>query len=701
MIRIVEVLDECRGSMRGFVLVAVIMMVSCCFTGCLENEEEDCCVEENLPPSVVNVNIGPDEAFSTYELTCDWLFNDEEGGEDSSYVTWSVNGIEVGSGTSISGVFSAGDTVTCTVTANDGEIDGNSASDSITIFEPSPPCPEEDKELGTEPGGFDNFITRQGDRLYDGSTPFRFISFNVPSLLAKSWSWAGGPDTDQEDAPPEGESWEWKRAEEWEQEDAIVSVAQMGGNVLRTYTLSVGQGEFFDTGAGETRHVIGNGDGTISFNEELFQDLDRAVAIARENCVRLIIPIIDNAGWWGWGGMEDLVEIWNEENEDKALGVGVVKEDFWTHEDLKDYYKQIADSLVNRVNTVTGVAYKDDPTILAWETGNELAHELHEYPSYANNGEDVAEWTAEMAAWLKENAPNQLVVDGRYGVYLDALSDDNVDIVSDHYYKRYDSGAKYSSDVYGDLLLISDAAEFSSDIEKKPLLNGEFGFVNTTEISNLLDTTIANPGIVGALIWMLSFHYSVGGFVYHSDGCIGIEEIMGSDDDFEEREDGLGCEYAPDFWRAYSYHWPGFPSGDEWHETEILWLMREKAFQIRGLELPEIEAPDAPLLLEYSDDPTTPPEFVWRGSTGASEYSLWRSESEQSDWVMVKEGFDDSPAPNYAYWAWGGKWYLMDTNPPVVVDDEVGSGTWYYCVKAHNQGGESDCSNVVGPITIR
>ena len=670
--------------MRGFVLVAVIMMVSCCFTGCLENEEEDCCVEENVPPSVVNVNIGPDEAFSTYELTCDWIFNDEEGGEDSSYVTWSVNGIEVGSGTSISGVFSAGDTVTCTVTANDGEIDGNSASDSITIFEPSPPCPEEDKELGTEPGGFDNFITRQGDRLYDGEIPFRFVSYNIPNLHAKSWHWHMG-------------EWQWQRTDSWEQEDAISSVAQMGGNAARIYTLSIGLGEDFDTNAGETRHIIGKADGSLEINEELFVDLDYALAIAREYCVRLIIPIIDNAGWWGWGGIESLVEIWNSAFEDKEMGVSVVKEDFWSHDDLKDYYFQIADSLVNRVNTVTGVAYKDDPTILAWETGNELGHELHENLGYANGGEDIATWTSEVAAWFKEQAPEHLVIDGRYGVYADALSEENIDIVSNHYYKRYVSSAEYWYDLEEDLVLISEFSNLSESHERKPLLNGEFGFVNATAMRYMLDQTIINPSIAGALIWSLRFHTSVGGFYFHSDGC-GAPEPPPEPEPGGEKEE---CVDLSESWTVYSYHWPGFTTGNEWSELEILWLMREKAFQIRGLELPDITAPEAPLLLEYSDDPTSPPEFVWRGSTGASEYSLWRSESEQGDdWIMVKDGFHDSPEPEYVL-STNGKLYLLDINQPVVVDDEVGTGTWYYCMKAHNQGGVSECSEAVGPVTIR
>ena len=54
-------------------------------------------------------------------------------------------------------------------------------------------------------------------------------------------------------------------------------------------------------------------------------------------------------------------------------------------------------------------------------------------------------------------------------------------------------------------------------------------------------------------------------------------------------------------------------------------------------------------------------------------------------WDMVQSEFHDS----------------MEANAALVVDEGVGSGTWYYCMKAHNQGGSSECSEVVGPITIR
>jgi endo-1,4-beta-mannosidase len=87
-----------------------------------------------------------------------------------------------------------------------------------------------------------------------------------------------------------------------------------------------------------------------------------------------------------------------------------------------------------RRNTVTGILYKDDPTILAWQTGNELGGWAGPSPPAA--------WTIEMANFIKSIAPSNLVMDGSFGALNargnnrfteGALRHPNVDIFSNHY----------------------------------------------------------------------------------------------------------------------------------------------------------------------------------------------------------------------------------------------------------------------------
>ena len=46
-------------------------------------------------------------------------------------------------------------------------------------------------------------------------------------------------------------------------------------------------------------------------------------------------------------------------------------DDFFNTTVVKGYYKNHVKTVLTRVNTVTGVAYRDDPTILGWELMNE------------------------------------------------------------------------------------------------------------------------------------------------------------------------------------------------------------------------------------------------------------------------------------------------------------------------------------------
>jgi cellulase (glycosyl hydrolase family 5)/List-Bact-rpt repeat protein len=432
---------------------------------------------------------------------------------------------------------------------------------------------------------FTNFITRSGDQLMDGSQVFRFISFNDDNILK---TWGNVP------------------AHPFEQEDAIRTVAQMGGQVLRAYTLSVGP---------SNAHVTGPN----TFSEEYFRSLDKLVQLGNQYGVRVIIVLVDNFNYHV-GGIGDY-----------AAFRGLPASAFFTDPQVRQDFKNTISHVVNRVNHYTGVAYKDDKAILAWETGNEL------------NPPD--EWTSDIAAYIKSVDPNHLVIDGRYGISPASLADANVDIVSNHYYPDSDD---HNPDPNEDF-----AARCTNDRDTsrgyKPLVVGEFGeFGNQTLSSwsnavNALLSTVVSNGTSGAMVWALRHHHKTGGFYFHPDTLV-------------------------------NYRWPGFPSGNGWQETEKLNTIRNYAFGIRDLGVPPREVPPPPVLLPV----TSASSISWRGSAGAETYDIERATSESDPWTIVGTDVSDSYNPFQPF---------NDTSA-------VSGQAYFYRVKAKNVAGVSPPSNV-------
>jgi len=74
---------------------------------------------------------------------------------------------------------------------------------------------------------FDRFIHRDGGKLMDGVTEYRFISFNIPNLHYVE------DDLRFEQAMP------FRLPDEFEIDDALATIDQVGGQVARMYALSV------------------------------------------------------------------------------------------------------------------------------------------------------------------------------------------------------------------------------------------------------------------------------------------------------------------------------------------------------------------------------------------------------------------------------------------------------------------------------
>ena len=87
------------------------------------------------------------------------------------------------------------------------------------------------------------------------------------------------------------------------------------------------------------------------------------------------------------------------------------REDFFTSDLCRSWFKRFISHLLSRVNTVTGAAYRDDPAIFAWELVNE--------PRYQGDdtGDVLQRWIEEMAAHAKSVDANHMLTVGAEGFY--------------------------------------------------------------------------------------------------------------------------------------------------------------------------------------------------------------------------------------------------------------------------------------------
>ena len=80
---------------------------------------------------------------------------------------------------------------------------------------------------------------------------------------------------------------------------------------------------------------------------------------------------------------------------------------FYQNKEAVSLYRSLIHRLLSRTNSLTGVAYKDDPTIMAWQLANE--------PRGLEQSRAFLRWVDQSAALVKSLAPQQLVSIGSEG----------------------------------------------------------------------------------------------------------------------------------------------------------------------------------------------------------------------------------------------------------------------------------------------
>lgn len=396
---------------------------------------------------------------------------------------------------------------------------------------------------------FESFVTSKKDKLMEGKKELRFVSFNIPNLLYI------------EDYFPFNATNPWRLPTEYEIRDALKTIKELGGKVTRMYVLSVRR-------PGESKSIIRYVEGPGKFNEKAFRTLDKVLQIANEEGVRLIIPFVDNWHWWGG-------------KAEYAAFRGKKPAEFWTDPQLISDFEKTIKFVLNRKNTYTGVLYKNDKSILGWETGNELNAPY--------------EWHKKIAEYIKDIDKNHLVIVGFHTLDEQAVNDTSFDVLTTHFYGPISRAMKG----------IPEIKKITEG--KKPYFVGEFGYRSLKDVETIVDTTI-NKNLSGIMIWSLRFHSRDGGFYQHG-------ESFGAD----------------------SYRFPGFSSGDRYNEIKIMDFIRKSAYKINNEMEPPLPIPAPPHLLDIQDVY----DISWQGSTGASSYSVERKEEGTDKWKTIADNVSD------------------------------------------------------------
>lgn len=149
--------------------------------------------------------------------------------------------------------------------------------------------------------------------------------------------------------------------------------------------------------------------------------LDAALAAAAQAGVHVLLSLTNN--WPSYGGIATYLK-WRAAaaaaGVAPALSAPLRHDDFYVDATMRGWFRAWATGLAARVNTVTGVAYRDDPCIFAWELGNELActNSSAAAPCVVNGSSPAMRaWVTEMSAAIKAVDGNHMVAVGDEGFY--------------------------------------------------------------------------------------------------------------------------------------------------------------------------------------------------------------------------------------------------------------------------------------------
>ena len=280
--------------------------------------------------------------------------------------------------------------------------------------------------------------------------------------------------------------------------EVMNTLVTMGAHTIRSQTLGVSVG-----------NPLSLEPALNDFNDQAFDTIDYAVFQARQHGLRIFAPLVDNYDYYHGGKFSFLRFRGIDINATGEQPLPAAVQKFYTDPTIIGDFKNYIKHLITHVNPYTGLTYAEDPTIFAYETGNELSG-----PTFGD--EDVpVKWTDEICQYIKQLAPHKLCIDGTYGVNKSHLSIASVDAFDDHYYPLNITKLKSDIDLVGSANKVYIAGEYdwTGNIASAPSLESWYSVIEERQKTS-------NPVIAGDLFWSLFMHDvpNCNIFVNHSDG---------------------------------------------------------------------------------------------------------------------------------------------------------------------------------------
>lgn len=322
------------------------------------------------------------------------------------------------------------------------------------------------------------FVRVKGTQFTLLDKPFRFVGANASVVLGKH--------------------------ERAHYEDVLDAIAADGLKVIRIWALG-------ETHApGEPHHpMYAFRIGREGWVEESFTHLDRVLAAAKKRNLKAIVVLANR--WKDYGGV-GMYMAWAGEKvvrDPRGEPLGTMLSSFYASPKCQSLYRAHVERIVSRVNSVTGVPYREDPTIMAWELINEASAVT------ARDEEALIAWVRDNARFVRSLDPNHMISAGHIGyatkreraVWRRVQALPEIDFADTHTYpladKRVTNTARLAH-------FTEDPIAIAHLELKKPLVFGEFGFARPQGFTDsgvrarwmeAFLSQVAARGAAGALVW--------------------------------------------------------------------------------------------------------------------------------------------------------------------------------------------------------